>query len=86
MVYPSKKNVTRTATVKTRDGATYEGKLVHQDDFNVSIVAQDGWIHTWPTSEVTVDVHDPLVAHRELTAKYTDADIHNLFAYLETLK
>jgi cytochrome c oxidase cbb3-type subunit 3 len=35
---------------------------------------------------VKVTVHDPLQAHREMLAKYTDADIHNLFAYLETLR
>jgi cytochrome c oxidase cbb3-type subunit 3 len=31
-------------------------------------------------------VQDPLQVHREMLTKYTDADIHNLFAYLETLK
>jgi cytochrome c oxidase cbb3-type subunit 3 len=31
-------------------------------------------------------VHDPLQAHHDMLTKYTDADIHNLFAYLETLK
>jgi cytochrome c oxidase cbb3-type subunit 3 len=35
---------------------------------------------------VKLEVHDPLAAHRELTGKYTDADLHNLFAFLETLK
>jgi cytochrome c oxidase cbb3-type subunit 3 len=33
-----------------------------------------------------VELHDPLAAHRELLHKYTDADIHNILAYLETLK
>jgi cytochrome c oxidase cbb3-type subunit 3 len=31
-------------------------------------------------------VKDPLRAHRELLGKYTDADMHNLLAYLVTLK
>jgi cytochrome c oxidase cbb3-type subunit 3 len=35
---------------------------------------------------VKVDVRDPLKAHRELMKRYTDADMHNLFAYLETLR
>ena len=35
----------------------------------------------------SVEVHDPLAAHRELLLhKYTTADMHNLFTYLETLK
>jgi cytochrome c oxidase cbb3-type subunit 3 len=33
-----------------------------------------------------VNVHDPLAAHRQLLDKLTQADVHNLFAYLETLK
>jgi cytochrome c oxidase cbb3-type subunit 3 len=33
-----------------------------------------------------VEVHDPLAAHRALMRKYTNTDVHNLFAYLETLK
>jgi cytochrome c oxidase cbb3-type subunit 3 len=33
-----------------------------------------------------VEVHDPLAAHAELLKKYTDADMHNMLAYLVTLK
>jgi len=33
-----------------------------------------------------VAVHDPLAAHQALLNSITDADLHNLFAYLETLK
>jgi cytochrome c oxidase cbb3-type subunit III len=33
-----------------------------------------------------VSVQDPLQAHHDMLTKYTDADIHDLFAYLETLK
>jgi cytochrome c oxidase cbb3-type subunit 3 len=35
---------------------------------------------------VQVELQDPLAAHRELLGKLTQADVHNLFAYLETLK
>jgi cytochrome c oxidase cbb3-type subunit 3 len=38
-----------------------------------------------PRGQVQVEVHDPLAGHRALTEKYTDADIHNVFAYLESL-
>ena len=86
MVYPSAKTVTKTATVTLQDGTKYEGKIDHQDDFNIGIVCQDGWYRSWPLSDVQVQVNDPLSAHRDLMKKYTDADIHNLFAYLETLK
>ncbi len=45
-----------------------------------------GVVQSWDRSQVKVEMHDPLAAHRALMPKYTDADIHNLFAYLETLK
>jgi len=35
---------------------------------------------------VKVELQDPLTAHRELLDKLTQADVHNLFAYLESLK
>jgi cytochrome c oxidase cbb3-type subunit III len=33
-----------------------------------------------------VEIHDALEQHRKLLEQYTDADVHNLFAYLETLR
>ena len=33
-----------------------------------------------------VDLDDPLKAHYDMLPKYTDADMHNLTAYLVTLK
>ena len=86
MVYPSRKEVARTATVTLPDGTRYEGKIAHQDEFGIALICKDGWYRSWPLNQVKVEIHDPLQAHRELTSKYTDADLHNLFAYLETLK
>ncbi len=87
MVYPSsdKKNF-KTAIVTLRDGTRYEGKLMQADAFSLAIICQDGWYRSWSTDQVTFVVHDPLEAHRELMTRYTDTDIHNLFAYLITLK
>lgn len=86
MVYPSGKHLKQTAVVTLPDGTRFEGPVVHDDEFSIGITAQDGWYHAWPKSEVRVEVHDPLQGHRELMNKYTNADVHNLFAYLETLK
>jgi cytochrome c oxidase cbb3-type subunit 3 len=86
MVYPSGKNVSRTAVVTTPDGQRYEGKVRELDEFNIGMMCQDGWYRSWPLDQVKAEIKDPLQAHRELMGKYTDADIHNLFAYLETLK
>jgi len=85
MVYPAGRPRT-TATVTDRNGKVFEGRLAGNDEFYVAVIAADGWYHRWPRAEVRVEIHDPLAAHRELTAKYTDRDMHNLFAYLSTLK
>jgi cytochrome c oxidase cbb3-type subunit III len=76
----------RTATVMTASGKTISGQLVHLDEFTVSIRDAAGWVHTWDRGAVKVNVHDPLAEHRRLLMNYTDAELHNLFAYLETLK
>lgn len=73
------------AAVTLSSGARLEGTLVQMDAFFVTIKDADGWTHTWPLSAVKVDVHDPLAAHRALLNTISNADVHNLFAYLETL-
>ncbi len=75
-----------TATVTPRTGGKFEGTLVHIDEFEVAIRDGAGWYRSWPRDEAAVVVHDPLEKHRELITHYSDADVHNLFAYLETLK
>ena len=75
-----------TVTVTTPSGEEISGKLDHLDEFSVSLRDAGGWYRSWPRDKVKVSVHDPLQVHRDMLAKYTDADIHNLFAYLETLK
>ena len=76
----------RTATVSLSDGKKMTGKLLHLDAFYVSIVDKAGWYHSWPINKVKVQVNDPLKGHLELLGKYKDKDIHDVFAYLETLK
>jgi cytochrome c oxidase cbb3-type subunit 3 len=84
-LYPAKGAV-RTATVTTPAGETVQGTLVHADEFEIAITGKDGWYRSWARPSVKVQIHDPLAAHRALMPQYTDADVHNLFAYLETLK
>lgn len=86
MVYPSSKVASTTAVVTLKDGTEYRGKVAHQDEFTIALMCDDGWYRSFPVDNVKVTVTDPLEAHRELMRKYTDADIHNLFAYLESLK
>lgn len=80
---PSKRQV----TVTPASGKPITGTLVRIDDFNVSLVDSSGKNHAWTrVPGMKVEVIDPYAAHVALLDKYTDADIHNMTAYLETLK
>ena len=84
MLYPN--NARRTAKVHVPGGAVVEGVLVNMDEFHVSIRDGQGWQHSWPRDAVQVEVQDPAEAHLKLLPGYSDADVHNLFAYLQTLQ
>jgi cytochrome c oxidase cbb3-type subunit 3 len=73
-------------TVTLRTGETVTGLLVSRDEFTIVITDSADARRTWSTSEVKFTVDEPLSAHFDQLAKYTDADIHNLYAYLRTLK
>ncbi len=74
-------------SVKLRDGKTYSGDVVRLDDFNVTVRGADGVSRTFSrTPGTVVTITDPFAAHNALLKKYTDTDIHNLTAYLDTLK
>jgi cytochrome c oxidase cbb3-type subunit III len=76
-----------TVTVATPDGQSVSGTLVRMDDFNISLRDANGDYHAWKrTPELRIQKHDPYAAHDELLDRITDKDIHNLVAYLETLK
>jgi mono/diheme cytochrome c family protein len=74
-------------TVTPAGGRPVSGTLVRIDSFNVSLRDSSGEYQTFRrASNVKVDVRDPLAAHHDLLDQYTDADMHNILAYLETLK
>jgi cytochrome c oxidase cbb3-type subunit 3 len=75
-----------TVTVTTRTGEAISGTLASRDEFTISLVDADGWTRSSPASAVTIEVDDKLRAHIDQLAKYTDADMHNVLAYLQTLK
>jgi cytochrome c oxidase cbb3-type subunit 3 len=84
---PSSRNA-RTATVTLPSGEVFSGVLVRSTDFDVTIRNEAGRTLSWPRNGDTpkVQVTNPLQGHIDLLPKYTDADIHNLAAYLATLK
>jgi cytochrome c oxidase cbb3-type subunit 3 len=76
-----------TVTV-TLGRETVEGQLVQIDDFLLTVGLPDGTLRTIRrTGDVPkVDIHDPMKGHRDLLPVYTDNDMHDLTAYLVTLK
>lgn len=74
-------------TVGLPTGQKISGTLQYLDEFTVSMTDSSGMYHTWPRALVrSVDVVDPLAAHKQLLLEYTDKDIHDLLAYLVTLR
>ena len=74
-------------TVTMPKQATVSGVLLRIDDFFVSLREASGEYRAFNRGPgVTVVVNDPLAAHHELLDRYTDADMHNLTAYLARLK
>ena len=72
--------------ITLRDGQVVAGALAYRDEFTISITDADGWRRSWPTTQVTFTIDDRLQAHVEQLAKYTDGDMHDVLAYLQTLR
>jgi hypothetical protein len=77
-----------TVTVTLAGGQKVEGRLGRIDDFIVTLIEDDGAPRTIRRDGDVprVEIHDPMQAHKDLLPGYSDADIHNLTAYLVTLK
>ncbi|HEV2349034.1 MAG TPA: cytochrome c [Terriglobia bacterium] len=75
-----------TATVTDSSGKQYRGRIRLHTNYEFAIEDSDGWYHSWPLDKVKVEVKDPLVAHRKLLSQFTDSEMHDMLAYLETLK
>ena len=78
----------KTVTVTLPTGQTVEGRLYRIDDFVVSLMDANGDYHSFVRhGEVPkVVVKDPLQPHLDMLETLKDDDIHNLTAYLVTLK
>ena len=92
MLYPRSSRGPRTeatlptATITTATGQKIAGKLAYRDEFTITLIDSDGWNRSRPASTVKIEVEDPLQAHVELLGKYTDEAIHDVLAYLQSLK
>jgi len=76
-----------TVTVTTPSGEKVSGVLDEMDDFTVSLRDDSGNYRTFARGPgVQVEKHDPYAAHVALLDQYTDKQIHDVVAYLDTLK
>ncbi len=74
-------------TVTAASGPPVSGTLDRIDDFNVSLKDASGQYRSWNrVPDLKVDVRDPYATHNELLDQYTDSDMHNMVAYLASLK
>jgi cytochrome c oxidase cbb3-type subunit 3 len=77
-----------TAVVTLPSGQKVEGRLIRIDDFLITLALADGTLRTFDRQggALKCDIRDPMKTHRDLLAVYTDKDIHDVTAYLVTLK
>lgn len=84
MLYP--RGAKSKVTVTLPSGTKVAGTLAYLDEFVVALRDDSGTYRSWPVSRVKYAVDSPVEAHVEMFPKYTDADIHNLMAYIQTLR
>jgi cytochrome c oxidase cbb3-type subunit 3 len=73
-------------TVTLPSGQAVSGRLAYRDEFTIALTDASGWYRSWPTKQVRFTVTDPRDAHVDQLGKYTDAEMHDVLAYLQTLR
>ena len=85
-LYPDHNPPKISVTVTLASGESVSGTLKRLDDFDVSLLDGSYNYRSFKRDAVKVALKDPLEGHRQLLAKYSDVDMHNILAYLVTLK
>ena len=84
---PADNSLAITATVKTAEGATISGRVTQVSDFRITLLDSDGRTHVIERGTgVDVRMKDPLAPHQAIIMTLKNEDMHNVTAYLETLK
>jgi len=84
MLYP--RHAKSKVSVTLASGQTITGTLDYLDEFTVGLIDSTGSYRSWRTRDVKYKVDDGLDAHVEQFSRYTDTDVHDLMAYLQTLR
>jgi cytochrome c oxidase cbb3-type subunit III len=77
-----------TATVTPASGPAVSGRLLRLDDFTVSVLLEDGSRRTFSRNgaDPRVEIQDPAEAHRRLVMALADKEMHDVTAYLWSLR
>ena len=88
MLYPSGRPAPSPpkAIFTLASGQTIIAPATAEDEFTVTVLDPLGAPQTYRRNAVNVRIENPMAAHFEQLGKYTDASMHNVYAYLETLK
>ena len=84
---PADNTLAVTATVKSADGAILSGRVIQVSDFRITLISSDGQTHIIDrVPGVDVTLKDPLAPHQAIAVTLTNDDMHNVTAYLESIK
>ena len=88
MLYPSGRPAPAPpkAIFTLASGQTIVAPVTAEDEFSVTVMDPLGSPQTYQRNAVKVKIENPMAAHFEQLGKYTDASMHNILAYLDTLK
>ena len=75
-----------TAIVRPRSGPAVSGTLEFIDDFTVGVRDAEGYYRSFSRDSAKVDIQDPLAAHADLLGQYSQKNMHDILAFLVTLK
>ncbi len=84
MLYP--REAKNHATVTLPSGEKVTGTVAYLDEFTIALRDANGSYRSWAIGKVKYKLDAPVNAHVELFSQYSDDDIHNLMAYLQTLR
>jgi cytochrome c oxidase cbb3-type subunit III len=88
MLYPSGRPAPAhpKVTLRLASGQTIVAPLAGEDEFTIVVIDPSGARQKYEKSSVTFKIENPMSAHFDQLAKYTDDDMHNVYAYLLTFK
>jgi hypothetical protein len=76
-----------TAVVKTASGKEISGRVTQISDFRITLSDTTGTSHQIERGPgVVLEMKDPLAGHQEMILTLRNEDMHDVTAYLETLK